>query len=279
MFKKWLSVSILLIIGGIVLTGCTDGNDTESEKDSDKTEVTLPAPDLEKGANGQKVKDLKQLLDELGYTLSDDGTFNGDTEEAIKDFQSQQEKLAATGIYDENTKKWLQRALNGDFSINPGEGFSSEEVTASGGKTITVSNPKDKLVLVNKEHALPDDYEQDDLVIPDVRFPYEEDIPKKYMREEAAEALEEMFDAGDKDGIDLFGQSGYRSYDRQQDVFDAYVAEDGKDAANKYSARPGESEHQSGLTMDVTSPDINFDITEEFADTDEGKWLKKNAHK
>lgn len=149
------------------------------------------------------------------------------------------------------------------------------EVNASGTKV--VDDPTDILVLVNKQHALPDGFEPTDLVFPNVRFPFTEDLPKKQMRKVAATALEEMFEAGDKAGVNLFGQSGYRSYERQVAIFAANVEKNGEEAANNYSARPGESEHQTGLTMDVTSADANYELTTEFGDTEEGQWLEKNA--
>lgn len=138
-------------------------------------------------------------------------------------------------------------------------------------------DPNDILVLVNKQHALPDGYEPPDLVFPDVRFPFTEDLPKKQMRKVAAKAMEKMFAAGDKDEIDLFAQSGYRSYERQDAIFAANVEKNGEEAANNYSARPGESEHQTGLTMDVTSAEVDYDLVIEFGDTKEGKWLKEHA--
>ncbi len=144
------------------------------------------------------------------------------------------------------------------------------------GSMIT-DNPNDILVLVNKEHALPDGYEPSDLVFPDVRFPFTEDLPKKQMRKEAAEAIEAMFADADKEELDLFAQSGYRSYERQDAIFAANVEKNGEKAANNYSARPGESEHQTGLVMDVTSPDVNYGLEIEFGDTKEGKWLAEHA--
>lgn len=150
-----------------------------------------------------------------------------------------------------------------------------EKVTEDGSKI--ADDPNDILVLVNKEHALPDGYEPPDLEFPDVPFPFTEDLPKKQMRKEAAKALEDMFAAADDEGLDLFAQSGYRSYERQDAIFAANVEKSGEKAANNYSARPGESEHQTGLVMDVTTPDVDFDLITEFGDTDEGKWLEKKA--
>src|SRR5699024_12056325 len=121
-------------------------------------------------------------------------------------------------------------------------------------------NPYEVLVLVNKEHALPDDFTPDNLVISNVRFPVTEDLSKKQMRKVAADALEEMFDAADDEGLELFAQSGFRSFDRQEEIFAANVDKNGEEAANKYSARPGESEHQSGLTMDVRSEEHTSEL-------------------
>src|SRR5699024_12439477 len=105
----------------------------------------------------------------------------------------------------------------------------------------------------NKHSALPDDFEPEDLVVPDVRFPFDEDVPKKQMRQVAADALEDLFAAGDEAGVTLYAQSGYREYDTQEAIFASSVDEHGEDEANNFSARPGESENKSGLTMDVTS--------------------------
>lgn len=146
------------------------------------------------------------------------------------------------------------------------------------GMTI-VKNTDDILVLVNKKRNLPSNYKPEDLVIPNVRFPFEEDLEKKYMRKEAAKALEELFNQADEEGIYLFAVSGYRSYDRQKYLFDSRAAKDGFEAANRLTAYPGQSEHQTGLAMDVSCQSMGFDLREEFGQTVEGKWLKDNAHK
>lgn len=142
-----------------------------------------------------------------------------------------------------------------------------------------VSNPDDILVLVNKQNALPEDYEPSDLVAPDIPFSFEEDIPKRYVRKVAAEALEELFTAAKEEQLELLGASGYRSYQRQNAIFTSNVAKKGEEEARKVSAVPGQSEHQTGLTMDVTSRFVGYDVIEEFAETKEGIWLKDNAHK
>ncbi|MCT2536530.1 D-alanyl-D-alanine carboxypeptidase family protein [Aquibacillus koreensis] len=136
-----------------------------------------------------------------------------------------------------------------------------------------------KLILVNKTHKLPADYVPEELVIPDVDFSFEEDLPKKQMRQIAAQALENMFAAASKEEITLYAVSGYRSFDRQDIIFNYNANQHGEAYANQFSARPGESEHQTGLTMDVTSRSVNFGLIQRFGETEEGKWVKANAHK
>ncbi|WP_337020524.1 M15 family metallopeptidase, partial [Oceanobacillus massiliensis] len=143
--------------------------------------------------------------------------------------------------------------------------------------TEVIANPYDQIALINKEHALPADYIPEDLVIPDVPFPFAEDLPKKQMREAAAKSLEQLFNKANEAGLELYAQSGYRSYERQDAIFASNVLKHGEEEANTFSARPGESEHQSGLTMDITSPNVNFDLITEFGETEEGKWIQENA--
>jgi LAS superfamily LD-carboxypeptidase LdcB len=144
---------------------------------------------------------------------------------------------------------------------------------------VVVKNTDDILVLVNKERNLPSDYKPEDLVVPNVRFSFDEKIEKRHMREEAAKALEELFNHAEEDGIMLYAVSGYRSYKTQNMLFDNKVKKVGIEEANKLVAVPGQSEHQTGLAIDVSCKEANFSLEENFGQTLEGKWLKNNAHK
>ena len=146
------------------------------------------------------------------------------------------------------------------------------------GKLI-IKNTEDILVLANKKRNLPSNYIPKDLIIPNVKFPFKEDHPKKYLRKKAAEALENLFQKAEKDDIILYAISGYRSYNRQKTLFDNKSNKVGPEKANLVVAFPGQSEHQTGLAMDVSSQSANFTLEEDFEDTAEGKWLKDNAHK
>lgn len=92
-------------------------------------------------------------------------------------------------------------------------------------------------------------------------------VGNQQLRKEAAESLALM-----QKQVSLTPASGYRSYDRQAQLYDDYVKQDGQDLADRYSARPGYSEHQSGLAMDFSPIEDSFKFTTASA------WLKQNAH-
>ncbi len=138
---------------------------------------------------------------------------------------------------------------------------------------------RDLLILVNKQHAVTEDYVPNDLVVPNVNFSFEGMHEKKHLRKIAADALEELFQAANDQGVVLYAVSGYRSYERQQNVYNGHKQRLGEQQADSVSAKPGHSEHQTGLAMDVTSKSVNLELTEKFGDVPEGIWLAENAHK
>ncbi|KAA0754343.1 D-alanyl-D-alanine carboxypeptidase family protein [Bacillus sp. AR2-1] len=133
--------------------------------------------------------------------------------------------------------------------------------------------------VVNKEYGLPEDYKPEDLVVPNVPFSFSGTLEKSYLRKEAAEALERLFDLAKKEGIQLNAVSGFRSYDYQKKLYANNVKRKGQEHTDRFSAKPGHSEHQTGLTMDVSSKSANNELELTFANTKEGKWLKENAHR
>ncbi|MCM3735496.1 M15 family metallopeptidase [Bacillus cytotoxicus] len=140
-------------------------------------------------------------------------------------------------------------------------------------------NPNDIHIIVNKNSKLPDGYKPNDLVVPDVTFAFSGICEKSYMRKEAARALENLFALAKKDGITLQAVSGFRSLEYQKSVYQNNVKKQGKEQADRVSARPGHSEHQTGLTMDVSASSVNNTLEQSFGNTKEGKWLAKNAHR
>ncbi|MEH7441536.1 M15 family metallopeptidase [Bacillus sp. JJ1122] len=142
-----------------------------------------------------------------------------------------------------------------------------------------IQNPQNTLSLVNKVFGLPANYIPNDLVRPNVLFSFgDAKLEKSLMRQEAAVAMEKMFAGAKNDGIELAAVSGYRSYGRQDAIFNAEIKRVGKEKALEAVAIPGSSEHQTGLTMDISSRTNDFNLDEQFAKTKEGVWLVHNAH-
>ena len=124
-----------------------------------------------------------------------------------------------------------------------------------------VADQESLLVLVNKHFYLAQDYVPPDLI----------NVGNTQMRAEAGEAVLEMISAAAEEGHNLWSQSGYRSYGVQSNLFSQYSARDGETVAETYSARPGHSEHQTGLATDLNT------ITDAFGSTPEGIWAAENC--
>ena len=100
----------------------------------------------------------------------------------------------------------------------------------------------------------------------------------QYLRSEAATALTNMFEAARKDNINLYLVSGYRSYEQQLELYNTYVATDGKALADHYDAIPGACEHQLGLAVDLSDDNRNHDIDDSFESTAAYQWLLKHSY-
>ncbi|WP_336824419.1 M15 family metallopeptidase [Sporosarcina sp. USHLN248] len=117
------------------------------------------------------------------------------------------------------------------------------------------------VLIANKKYPLPSDYAPGE-------------------SKEARAAFDEMAAEAKLSGINLTAFSTYRSYEYQVSLYDRYVQKDGKDAADRYSARPGYSEHQTGLAFDIG--EVNFEkhwASSSFGDTEAGKWVAANAYR
>ena len=138
--------------------------------------------------------------------------------------------------------------------------------------TKPADNLNTNLLLVNKYNYLTEDYVPSNL----------ENISTTYARsgmqlvKEAKEAFETLSENAKKEGMNVIAMSSYRSYDYQVNLYNNYVAQDGKEAADKYSARPGYSEHQTGLAIDVYNLDLPYTS---FEETEEFTWMQENAYK
>lgn len=135
-------------------------------------------------------------------------------------------------------------ATEGDITFVTGTGFTGTRI--DGVTTI------DGIIIANKSFSLPEDYGSGDL----------EDV--------TYEAYYEMDAAAAAEGYSLWISSGYRSYWLQYRLYTSYGATDGFEAADRYSSRPGYSDHQTGYTIDLNSVD------DSFGESEAGQWV--NAH-
>lgn len=132
-------------------------------------------------------------------------------------------------------------------------------------------DPSNINVLVNKYNALPSDYVPSGMTSLSKHSSYK-------MVKEAAKAADSLLAAALKDGFEFIPFSTYRSYTYQETLFNNYSARDGLEAALTYSAKPGHSEHQTGLAIDIYNPDHFYYTNERMGDEDYA-WVLKNAHK
>lgn len=143
----------------------------------------------------------------------------------------------------------------------------------------SIDEPGSIWQIVNKNRRVPANYVPADLIVPDVTLRLARSSEQMKFRQIAEQDLIDMFKAARQDGVQLVFGSGYRSYALQKQFYDSYVARDGQEAADRYSARPGTSEHQTGLSFDVTSPSQTCHLEICFKDTPQGQWVEENAHK
>ena len=135
-----------------------------------------------------------------------------------------------------------------------------------------IKKPDDIIVLVNKNNILPSNYVPNDLRLINNRYAYD----GKYLREEAAVNFENLSADASMLGYRIIAVSAYRDYEYQGKLFNEYAGSKGIEYALLCSAKPGHSEHQTGLAVDVEGSNKNYD---EFEKSIEFNWMKKNAHK
>lgn len=133
-------------------------------------------------------------------------------------------------------------------------------------------------ILVNKKNPVGEQYKPDNLVIPNVKFSEAGVLEKKHMNYTAAYFLKLLFKAAEEENIHLVAVSGYRSYNRQKVLYNNYVRQHGQEATDRFSAKPGYSEHQTGLAMDVSAKSVGYGLVTAFGNTKEGQWLAHHAH-
>jgi D-alanyl-D-alanine carboxypeptidase len=153
--------------------------------------------------------------------------------------QNQAEKTVIVNVID-------PELTEGDYSFTTAKGFKGER---KDGITYV-----EGLLIANKSFSLPKTYAPGGII------------------NEAFQKLLEMQRDASSEGLDIFTISGFRSYDTQVRLYNSYAERDGKDEADRYSSRPGYSDHQTGYAVDVVSVETTFE------NTAEGKWINDHAY-
>lgn len=137
----------------------------------------------------------------------------------------------------------------------------------------SIDDPMSIWVVSNKLRPLnPTDFAPSDLSMPEGL----ENEFSQPLREPAARAAEALFAAAGEAGIPVRIISAYRDYGTQVGLYDSYIARDGQAAADTYSARPGHSEHQTGLVIDLDDHGACY-LQACFGETPTGLWLAEHA--
>lgn len=141
------------------------------------------------------------------------------------------------------------------------------------------SSPSSLWAIASKNHSLPVDYAPQPLKIPAVETRTDKSDSERSVRADIEEALISMFNQAKSEGYNLVIGSGYRSAALQKTYFDNYARSVGEAAANLLIAYPGQSEHQTGLAVDITTVSRDCYLNECFAGTNDGTWLAENSYK
>ena len=131
---------------------------------------------------------------------------------------------------------------------------------------IPVSGYDDICIIVNKYYKVPDGYSPPDLV----------NVDGQKMRKEAADAFVKMRNDASREKLRIRAVSGYRTVSYQRGLYNRYLSSDSQENVDRYSARPGYSEHHTGLAVDVFG---SIDGLRQFENTPEFPWVRDNCYK
>lgn len=148
--------------------------------------------------------------------------------------------------------------------------------TGTSDRKYAILEPDALDVLVKNGFYLPASYEPDDLC--EISIPVSSEDETYLLRKEAADALQQMYEDAKKEGLEIAVVSAYRSYEDQKEIYDYYFSKYDELTASRLVSIPGCSEHQLGLSVDLTSKDIIGDEDSFFVDTPEYQWVIKHAH-
>lgn len=258
---------ILILMAALVMTGCQNNQQQANVAIEAKVVENVEIPEAVQepivkervllnieDMTSDEIKLIQKKLIALNYNLKVDGIYGEQMNLVVSQFQKEFSSNDSDGKLDQ----WTLAAI--DFNYDDR----------------LVKNTDDLVLLVNKKYFLDENYEPQNLVVPKVPFA----IGEMKLQKVASEALENMFKVAKEEAkLNLVARSGYRSYKTQVQLFARYVKNNGYDEAVKFSAKPGQSEHQTGLAMDITADSVNRLLKYSFGETKEGIWTKDNCYR
>lgn len=218
---------------------------------------------------GFSIETCRELMDSL--TIDD---FQAIVDAGYK-YEDIQGYLDINGVIVSDIAAYIDSGLDPlDAVMNVSYPFTDSQNTIT--TNYQIMKPDDLLVLVKHGFGVSSDYVPDDLVSTNIMF--SDSNPDPRLRKEAAEALEKMAEDASKEGYTLAINSAYRSYEDQQAVYDEYFAMYDPVTAASLVAVPGYSEHQLGLSVDLTCKDVIDGVYGVFGDSPDYDWTIAHAH-
>lgn len=207
-----------------------------------------------KGCNSKKKNNDKTVPANTETTTDDNKTATENNSENIKSEETQDVSTSSDNSPDYSGSQYA------DSQSVSSKGFSIQ--------TINGITYVDGVLIANKTYSLPSDFIPQDPEVPVTSQRSTTSLDRTLMS-----AWRTMQADASSHGLNIYIASAYRSYSYQVNLYNSYVARDGKAAADTYSSRPGNSEHQTGLCFDLNS------IDDSFGDTAEGRWVNDNCYK
>lgn len=233
------SVLIIILLIDILLIGISTYLYCNKKNDNNETEKIIRVP-----SGGENEENQESTITSTSTTTT------SSTTSTIKKTNTSTTTIKTTSKQNQNS----------NLSNKTSKGYTIEYQNGA----YYINN----ILIVNKTYKLTKDWKP---VNPYKTVP-SDGFDRNPLDKDAYEAWKLMKSDATSLGLKLWAQSGYRSYDYQNDLYNGYVKRNGKTSADTFSARPGASEHQTGLAFDLNT------ISNSFKNTDEGKWVAKNAY-
>ena len=191
---------------------------------------------------------------------------NKNNKEQIKDNKEKDTITEEKDTITENTDVTIEKAPNNylEFQL-----LEDGEYLTEKGYTLKIENKVASIngnIIVNKTYSVPENFKPNN-----PKVPIKEDKCIECLDKDVMNAFNLMLSDAKSIGLNIYIASGYRSYKYQERLYNNYTAVSGVVGADTYSARPGHSEHQTGVCFDLNT------VNDSFANTNEGKWIDQNA--